>query len=419
MTNTYAPIMGGIERSIEAFTQELRKRRHKVNIVVPEYEGQPEGERGVIRLPALQHVSGTEFSVNLPIPGMLSDLMEALKPEIVHAHHPFWMGDLALRMAGQYHVPLVFSYHTMFEQYTHYLPMDNEASKAFITELAAGYANLADQVIAPSASVRDVLLKRGVETPIDIVPTGVYVKNFEQGEGDKGRKRIKIPAAAYVVGHVGRLAPEKNLKFLAEAVALFLKKEEKSVFLVVGDGPSKETMEKYFKEQGLESRVYFTGALTGKKLMDAYHAMDIFAFSSLSETQGLVHTEAMAAGIPVVALDGPGVREVVRDGQNGRLIMEQDAKAFAKALGWCSSQNAAEKKNLIAGARMTADEFSMERMTDRLLDVYRTASLRNLRHKEDQNSAWHIMMGRIKTEFGMLQNLGKATKAAVVEAITK
>jgi len=138
---------------------------------------------------------------------MLSDLMEALKPEIVHAHHPFWMGDLALRMAGQYHVPLVFSYHTMFEQYTHYLPMDNEASKAFITELAAGYANLADQVIAPSASVRDVLLKRGVETPIDIVPTGVYVKNFEQGEGDKGRKRIKIPAAAYVVGHVGRLAP--------------------------------------------------------------------------------------------------------------------------------------------------------------------------------------------------------------------
>lgn len=416
MTNTYAPIMGGLEKSIESFTLELRRRRHKVHIVVPEYEGAPENEKGIVRLPAVQHFNGTDFSVNLPVPGILTDLADVFKPEIIHAHHPFLVGDLALRMAGQYHIPLVFSYHTMFEQYTHYLPLDNEASKAFITELAAGFANLADQVIAPSGSVRDVLLKRGVETPIDIVPTGVSRK-FEQGDGRKARQRFKIPSDAFVVGHVGRLAPEKNPQFLCEAVALFLKKREKSVFLVVGDGPSRTEMEDFFRGAGLSDRVFFPGAQEGKRLFDAYHAIDLFAFASLSETQGLVLTEAMAAGVPVVALDGPGVRDVLKDMENGRLLPEQDAADFAAALDWYLGLSVSEKKNLIACSRKTAEEFSVERMTDRLLEVYRTAALRNLRHRGDQDSPWHIMMGRVKTEWEMLTNLGKAAKAAVAEAI--
>ena len=178
MTNTYFPIVGGLEQSVYSFSEQFKALGHEVLIVTPTFDGAPVEEPGVIRLPAFQKFSGTIFSVNFPVSGLLTRLMKEFSPDIVHSHCPFFMGDFALRLSRQHAIPLVFTYHCMFEEYVHDWPVQNEGVKRFIVKLAAGYANLVDQVIVPCESVQEILVKRGVKTPMEIVPTGVDLEAF-------------------------------------------------------------------------------------------------------------------------------------------------------------------------------------------------------------------------------------------------
>lgn len=218
MTNTFTPFVGGVSRSVTAFSEELRKMGHRVVVVAPEFENMPESECDVIRIPAIQHFNGSDFALVLPIPGYLSTHLERFKPDIVHSHHPHLLGGAAVRIAGRFDCPLVFTYHTMYEHYLHYVPTEAKRLRRFVINLVTGYCDLCDHVIAPSRSVVEILRERGVETPIDVVPTGVDIERFKEGDGCAFRRSHRIPENAFVAGYVGRLAPEKNLSFLAEAV---------------------------------------------------------------------------------------------------------------------------------------------------------------------------------------------------------
>ncbi len=306
MTNTYLPHVGGVAHSVVSFTEGLRQRGHRVLVVAPTFSGAPRREPHVLRVPAIQHFNGSDFSVRLPIPGLLSSSLDRFAPDVVHAHHPFLMGDTALRAATRRDVPLVFTHHTMYERYTHYVPGHSPRMARFVVRMATDYANLCDHVLAPSQSICDVLAERHVETPITVLPTGIETKHFANGRGSLARQRYGIPAGAKVVGHVGRLAPEKSPELLTHAVARFLRAPSDRYFLVVGDGPARAVIEAIAAEEGVADRVILAGALCGQPLADAYRAMDVFAFTSQTETQGMVLAEAMAAGVPVVAVDAPG-----------------------------------------------------------------------------------------------------------------
>lgn len=415
MTNSYAPMVGGIEESIRSFTLEFEKMGHEVFIVAPECEGAPPDEVGVIRLHAIQNFNQSDFSIALPMSSLLPELMKTFKPDIIHCHHPFWMGDIALRLSSQSSIPLVFTYHTMFEQHMHYLPIQNEGVKRFIIELFTGYANLATQVIVPSESVRALLLERGVKTPMDVAPTGVDLKKFSKGDGNVIRKRLGIPLNAVVIGHIGRLALEKNLEFLSRSVAAYLKKETKVHFLVGGEGPLTDLVKKIFDEQGAGKRLHLAGVLKGQDLVDCYHAMDIFVFSSLSETQGLVLIEAMAAGVPVVAVDAPGVREVVKDGYNGRLIFGESQKNFSEALLWCLKQPLAEFEKMKKNALATTKEFALDLCANRMLKVYQDVKIKEYISPDRKNSAWDSLAGRLKNEWDMFKNMMQSGGSAIAD----
>src|SRR5690606_17483416 len=160
--------------------------------------------------------------------------------------------------------------------------------------------------------------------------------------------------------HVGRLAPEKNLNYLTEAVALYLKTAPTARFVVVGGGPSEEAMRETCAKHGVGKQLVFAGRHTGRGLWDAYWARGVFAFASFTETQGLVLTEAMAAGLPAVALNAPGVREVVRNGENGFLLPARSpARTFARHLARLADEEALRKRCSQA-ARATAEKFSRE-----------------------------------------------------------
>ncbi|MDY7107363.1 MAG: glycosyltransferase [Planctomycetota bacterium] len=372
MTNTYLPHVGGVARSVESFAEALREMGHAVLIVAPTFPKMPESEEGVIRVPAVQHFNGSDFSVRLPIPGLLSGELDRFEPELVHAHHPFLLGDTALRVSVGRDLPLVFTHHTMYERYTQYVPGDSPAMQRFAARLATEYARLCDHVIAPSESVARILRQRGVETPISDVPTGIDLQRYASGDGAPICSRWGIPDDAFVVGCVSRLAPEKNLAYLAGAVARLLRQRRGAHFLVVGDGPSASEIKAVREERGVTERVHLTGSLLGTELADAYHAMDVFAFASQTETQGMVLAEAMSAGTPVVALDAPGAREVVRDRDNGRLLAgTADEGEFADALEDIAARPADERRTLSEQARRTAESFSMPRCARALDRIYR------------------------------------------------
>jgi 1,2-diacylglycerol 3-alpha-glucosyltransferase len=332
-------------------------------------------------------------------------------PDIIHSHHPFLMGDAAIRTARKRNIPIVFTHHTLYERYTHYTPVDSSAMKRFAVELPTQYANLCDHIIAPSESIMALLIERGVEKPITVIPTGVDLNFFAEGNGDTFRKEYDIDPDTYVVGHVGRLALEKNLDYLTRAVALFLKKNRRAVFVVVGKGDDADRIRQICDKEKVADQLIMTGSRTGRHLADAYCAFDIFVFASKTETQGRVLTEAMAAGSPVLALDASGVREVLNDEKNGRLL---EANASAEQFAQCLDKIFHDSESLKlwkAGAYQTAIDFSREKSARRLEEVYRL--LRDAAKKkppisEDEFQIWDDLLKTIDVEWNLLVEKAKA-----------
>lgn len=415
MTNTYKPIVGGLERSLEIFIDEYRKRGHNVLIVAPEYKDAPE-EADTIRIPAIQRFNNTDFSVELPIHFKLDKALDAFNPDIVHSHHPFLIGDTALRVAAKRNIPLVFTNHTLYEKYTHYIPADSEMMQKFVIRLSRGYANLCDHVIAPSDSIKRLLTKRGVRTPVSVVPTGIYIDRFNHTEGFKFRAFFNIPEDAFLVGTVGRMAPEKNIIFLAKALALFLRKNKKAYCALIGSGPSLADMQKIFTNNGVSKRVVSSGTLAASQLASAYAALDVFAFASHSETQGLVLLEAMASHTPVVAIDAPGVRDVMRDTYNGRVLKRDNTNQFISALQWVKKRSCKNNYSLPKNARRTAEKNTVEKSIDAALAIYE--SLIHSAHKEHDlnDNPWRNTMRQIKTQSKIMENMSMSAMHAAFDA---
>lgn len=417
MTNTYLPHVGGVARSVSTFAEEYRRMGHEVLVVAPTFKGRPlaaKAEAMVERVPAIEKFNNSDFSVRLPLAAALSERLDAFQADIIHAHHPFLLGDTALRVATNKNVPIVFTHHTRYEDYTHYMPMASEALNKVAKELPTHYANLCDGVIAPSQSLARMIRRRGVTVPISVIPTGIDVAAFASAEGAAFRKKAHIPSDALVIGHVGRLAKEKNLGYLADAVALFLEKDKNARFLVVGDGPEKVELKEKFKARGLEDRLILAGKRTGRVLREAYRAMDIFAFASQSETQGMVVAEAMAAGMPVVALNASGVREVVRDEQNGFLLPANAApNTFANALAKLA-KSAELRRTMSQAAQTTAGGFSREQCAAQVLAFYEeTRRATRRRRLFNDLHPWQAFVQRLGLEWDLLATRTSALASVV------
>lgn len=413
VTNTFTPHVGGVARSVEAFTKQYREHGHREIVIAPEFPDMPTGEEGVIRVPALRRFNGSDFSVRLPIPVGLIERLTIFEPHVIHSHHPFMLGSTALRLAHHFQIPLVFTHHTMYERYTHYVPGDSPAMKRFVVELSTGYANLCDHIIAPSESTMEVLRRRNVETPITVVATGVNTHAFAEGSGQSLRESHRIPCDAFVVGHIGRLAPEKNLIFLARSICAFMLEFPESHFLVAGEGPCTIEIKSIFEDARLADRLHFTGKIEGQELVNCYKAMNVFTFASHTETQGMVLTEAMAAGVPVIALDAPGAREVVIDGVNGYLLSTEEEDAFVCALNAVATMTYNEYVKLQRAALERANEFSIGACAERVLGLYEQVIEDGFSHCRIEDTLWERALDHLATEWDIITNAAEAVSAAV------
>jgi len=382
-TNTYLPHVGGVANGVDRMVRSLRKLGHEVLVVAPgESVSTPVhvDSDGNVRVPAIPAAAGSDFSMPLYVVGRLTEIARRFDPDIVHAHHPFLLGRAALVAARAIGSPIVLTHHTLYEHYTrHFQPSHASAytrlATAAVSFLGATtvptvFGNRCDAVLTLSESVARMLVERGVTVPVYVTPSGIDMEKFTTMNGASVRKKHFIDPKAFVVGHVGRLSGEKNLGFLAKSISMLLAANGSARAIIVGKGQCSGEMDSIFRKNRVAARVRWLGVQRGQALADAYGAMDVFAFSSTSETQGLVLAEAMLAGVPVIALDGPGTRDIVRSEINGQLVTRMAPEALAAAmLAWSRlpPHVAQERKE---AARLTSASYAMERTTERLVTVY-------------------------------------------------
>ncbi len=355
LTNNYKPFVGGVPISIERLAAGLRMLGHVVYIFAPSYE-QEEEEEYVIRYRV--HQKRTAGGTMIP---KLFDLgiekrFRELNFDVIHVHHPMMMGYEALYLSRRYGIPLVFTYHTRYEQYLHYLKIykalqersDRERNRLLkrleeeLLECGSDrivpfhnriFTNACDLVFAPTPMMKDYLIEHGTRVPIAVLPTGLRSECFGPGNGGSVEIRHRyLKERTYLLCTVSRLEKEKNLEFLLRALRELKARGTVSFrLMMIGGGKEEENLKRLAEELGLKEDVVFTGCIPQSEIMEYYRASDLFVFASKSETQGIVLLEAMAAGLPVVAVRASGTSDVVVDGVNGYLTREEEAD-FADAV---------------------------------------------------------------------------------------
>jgi glycosyltransferase involved in cell wall biosynthesis len=367
-TNNYRPLVNGLATSVETFARAFRQAGHHVIVVAPQYPNRRHPEADILRVPGLR--APTHHAYVLPVawwPGV-ARAVARLRLDVFHAHHPHLLGAAAARWARRAGRPLVFTHHTHYDRYAHYVPGPSRLVGRMAVRSAVAFANRADLVVAPAPAVVRRLRDRGVRTPIAVVPTGVFIPRDAGLDQAERRQDLGLGAGAPLCLSVGRLAREKNLVFLLSAFAVVRQALPQAQLVLVGEGDDRPRLEGLARELGIADRVRFIGAVPHEAVGEYYLAADLFLFPSTSETQGMGALEALAAGLPVVAVSSDAAQDLLGDGEGG-VIAPEDARAFAGSVValWEQPERRGEMR---VAARRIAAQYDPDVCAARLLALY-------------------------------------------------
>jgi glycosyltransferase involved in cell wall biosynthesis len=312
----------------------------------------------------------------MPHSRTVNKILPSLKLDVIHSNHPIALGDVAARRAKKLNLPLVFTFHTQYIEYADeytaaYVPFSQAFVEGIIVEKLARYLNQCQHIVTPSDSIKQILAEyAGLADRVTTIPTGIDLTPYRQADGQAIRRRYQWDQAKVLVS-VGRLAEEKNVKTLLAAVAKVMAQNDEVRLLLIGDGPQRSELEAYTRDLGIAERVRFTGRIPFDDIPAHLKAADIFCFASITETQGLVTMEAMAAGLPVVAVNATGTRDAVADGVEG-LLTEDDSEALGQALKRVLDDQSLLAR-LKAAAVKKAETFDMMVQAQKMGAVYRQA----------------------------------------------
>lgn len=374
MTNNYKPFTGGIQISVERQARELMRLVHEVTVFAPRYGGteqlDEEATERIIRYPTGKH----KIENGMPYPtifmGEIHEVFENEQFDCIHVHHPMFIGNCAVNLGKKYGIPVIFTYHTRYGDYLHYLKIFRReeeecfwkrnlfrlTKKVLIPAYMKWYTNQCDLVLAPSEGMKQLVKEQGTNTPIQVFPTGLEEEFFVQNKKESRKIRETYGGdRKYLLCTVSRLEKEKNPYFLLEGIAE-MKKILRDNFrlLYIGEGGEKENLCRYAKKLGIEEEVCFLGNIENRQVKNYLNAADLFLYASKSETQGIVLAEAMAAGNPVVAVKAVGVDDIVKDGFNGYRTNEDAEEWAAKAV---RSLNPKFHERLKEQALLTAERY--------------------------------------------------------------
>lgn len=368
-TDSYLPYTSGVVRSIQTFTSELTTLGHEVYIFAPSYRN-CDNESRVFRFASIPSPTNPDFTLAVPFSLKLKPIIKKLELDLIHVHSPFLLGRVGVRYARKLGVPLVFTFHTLYDQYVHYLPFAKTFSRELAQKISRDFCNLCDLVIVPTDIVGDYLHDIGVLTPINRVPTGIKISDYQEGDRRWLQRQYKIKPNDKVLLFVGRLGKEKNIFFLMDSFKILNNCLGNTVLVLVGGGPEEEEIRDKAVELGIENKVVLTGTLPPEEVVNCYASASLFVFPSITETQGIVIAEAKAAGLPVVAIKAYGVSEMVEDGVDGYLTELNQEKFASKVHMLLKNDNL--KEEMSKNARHNAEKLSSTNCTARLIDSYQS-----------------------------------------------
>ena len=369
-TNNYLPFRGGVTTAVETLRQGLEAQGHRAWVFAPAWSGPHDDPAYVFRYPSVPAPTYPGFAVPLPFSRRLSRAARELDLDIFHAQHPFLLGVTARRLARSQGRPLVFTYHTRYEKYAHYVPLPEPLVASLAVRLASRFAGSADLVIAPSARIAESLADHGVEAKIAVVPTGVPLDLFRPGNRGEARRRVGLDGDAPLCLYVGRLDREKSVERVIDAFGSIALAVSGARLLLVGQGSHEAALRRLAGASPARSAIRFAGSVAREELPPYYQAADLFLFASETETQGLVLAEAHACGLPAVAVGASGVDEVVRDGETGLLTKAEVEELADAAIGLLLDAPRRSAMALAARA-IAASDFSAARQVEVMVGHYR------------------------------------------------
>ncbi len=316
-TECYLPVINGVVTSIVNLRKELQKMDHDVRILTLSTKNKSFHQDGIYYMSSLsigKIYPGARISLSTHH-SFLEEILE-WKPDIIHSQCEFSTFRIAKHISKMLHIPILHTYHTVYEDYTHYFSPNHKWGKAMVSLFSKKILKHAAAIIAPTKKVHALLLSYGVDRPIHIVPTGI---NLQQFSIVKEKRYIyeayKIPYDHQLLLFVGRLAKEKNVEEILTYFAQL--SQSKLSLLIVGDGPHRDYLQQYAQNLSIEKQVIFTGLIEPNDISSYYQAADLFVSASNSETQGLTYIEALASGLPAICRKDPCLENVVTNGVNG------------------------------------------------------------------------------------------------------
>jgi 1,2-diacylglycerol 3-alpha-glucosyltransferase len=392
MVDVYKPHTSGITNYVSLNKRYLEQAGHEVYIFTFGDIDHTDDETRVVRSPGFPLVD-TGYYLNFNHNRKAKALIQTM--DLVHVHHPFLSGRLALRYCRPLRIPIIFTNHTRYDLYAQtYLPLlPDGVSDTFLQAYMPLFCAGVDLVISPSAGMAGVLRSLGVNSPIEVVPNGVELDRYRHA-CDDCRNEFGFTADDILLVYSGRLAPEKNLDFLLRTFTGTAEAVDNIHLVLIGSGPEEENLKALAAQLGISKRVHFTGMIEYDEIPRYLAMSDAFITASVTEVHPLSVIEAMATGLPVLGIRSVGVGDTVEDGITGFLSSNDQAAFAAKLTRLCLEKTL--RKKMGSTARKVSEKYAIERTTKIMIGHYEQLVSDAGQHKRSLGYRFRSMLEKLR-----------------------
>lgn len=372
-TDTYLPDVNGVVSSIETLRTALVDLGHEVYVVCTKASlEKAQLEDHILRLPGVEAKMMYGYSLTGPVHLHALKIVKEMNLDVIHAHTEFGAGIFARIVSHQLSIPLVATYHTFYEDYTHYLnvfklSIAEPPLKMVTRAFSKFFGNFCQQLIVPTVKTKQRLIEYGVNTKMTIIPTGLDFSNFASDEV------IDSPFSTkeFTMIYIGRLAEEKSVDVIIQAIHRLKQQNQTVHCMIVGDGPDRQKLEEMIEQYHLQEEVYMAGKIVHSEVVKYYNYADGFVSASMSETQGMTFIEAMACGKQVLAKDKVALKEVLIDEENGYYFT--DYQDLATKIMMLKNADEGKKEMMKQKCQQIVDQYSPKTFGQKVAQVYQDA----------------------------------------------
>ena len=405
-TNCYKPLVNGVVTSISSLKEAYERKGHEVYIFAPRVEDYVDQEKNVFRYRSVNITSKVKFPLPIPLSFKVKKVITEFNPDIIHIHHPFLLSSVAIMYGKKLGIPKILTLHTQYEQYAYYIyPIPERVTQEVIKIIISNLAYKTDCITTPSASMKELIEDYGIKNRIEVIPNAIHLISFREDDELKRteiKRKYNLKEDDKIILFVGRVASEKSIDKIIKALAIIKKRGiGKEKLLIVGNGPAMDELKQLTQSLKVEEDVIFAGTVSYEEIQHYYKMAYVFTIASTTETFGIVTIEALASGVPVVAVEAPGAADILTDGLDG-LLVDDDVEKIANALEKIIKEPELREK-LSGGALKTSEKYNIDTISERMLNLYRKViKMKNSETKEKKNFIKDILAidyeGKIKND---------------------